>query len=166
LFLDIRHDYRNWQAPPFLPLETAVEARAAYLTADPALKELIDLHVSAFIHFGQPRFVLLAHALEIAGAHFPDSTGAYTRGARNSGLQALITDAGLAGNLTRSIEWLFETSNTRREIRHAWNPIAADLHPQLTTQEGEDFVRNADLVVRVFVCTQLGLPIVQYQGQL
>jgi len=38
----------------------------------------------------------------------------------------------------------------RREIRHAWNQRTDDLHPQLTTQEGEDFVRNADHVVRVF----------------
>ena len=27
-----------------------------------------------------------------------------------------------------------------------------------------DFVQNADLVVRVFICTQLSLPIVTYKG--
>ena len=166
MFLEIRNNNRNWQTPPFLPLETALKARAAYLTANPVLRDLIDLHAGAFMHFGQPRFVLLAHALEIAGAHYPDSTGAYTKAARNAGLQDLVTDAGLAGSLTQTVDWLFETANTRREIRHAWNPKAADLHPQLTPQEGEDFVRNADLVVRVFVCTQLALPVVSYQGRL
>jgi len=93
---------------------------------------------------------LLAHALEIAGSHYPDTTGGYAKVARNAGLQALMTNAGEDGNLTRSIEWLFETANSRREIRHAWNQRTDDLHPQLTTQEGEDFVRNADHVVRVF----------------
>jgi hypothetical protein len=166
MFLEIRHNSRNWQTPPFLPLETALKARAAYLKSDPVLRDLIDLHAVAFMHYGQPRFVLLASALEIAGAHYPDSTGSYTRAARNAGLEDLVMDAGLAGSLTQTVDWLFETANSRREIRHTWNRDAADLHPQLTPQEAEDFVRNADLVVRVFVCTQLALPIVSYQGQL
>jgi hypothetical protein len=166
MFLEIRHNNRNWQTPPFLPLETALKARAAYLTADPILRDLIDLHAGAFMHFGQPRFVLLSKALEIAGAYYPSSAGAPTRAARNAGLQTLVTAAGLAGNLTQTVEWLFDIGNTRREIRHAWDHNAADLHPQLTTQEGDEFIRNADLVVRVFVCSQLSLPVVSYQGRL
>jgi hypothetical protein len=166
LFLEILPTHQNWETPPFLPLETALNARAAYLAADPILQQLIDLHVAAFMHFGLPRFVILAHALEIAGAHYPDSTGGYAKVARNAGLQALMAGAGLDGNLTQTIEWLFDIANTRRDIRHAWNQKTGDLHPQLTTQEGKDFVLNADLVIRVFVCNQLSLPVVRYDGRL
>ena len=166
LFADIRHTPRHWVVPPILPLETALKARTAYLTADPVLRDLIDLHVAAFMQLGQPRFFLLAKALEIAGAFYRSPAGTYTRAARNAGLQKLVTDAGLAGSLTQTVEWIFDIANRRREIRHAWDKDADDLHPPLTVQEGEDFVRNADLVVRVFVCTQLSLPVVSYQGQL
>jgi hypothetical protein len=166
LFLDIRHTPRHLAVPPILPLETALKARTAYLTADPVLRDLIDLHVAAFMQLGQPRFFLLAKALEIAGAYYPSPAGTYTRAARNAGLQKLVTDAGLAGSLTQTVEWIFDIANRRREIRHAWDTDADDLHPPLTVQEGEDFVRNADLVVRIFVCTQLSLPVVSYQGQL
>ena len=163
---DIHLQSQNWETPPFLPLETALKARAAYLINGPTLQQVIDLHVAAFKHSGQPKHVLLASALEIAGSYYPDSTGNFTRVARNSGLQQLISDAGLDRDITQTIEWLFNTANTRREIRHAWNQQTSSLHPQLTLQEGEDFVRNADLVLRAFVCKQLGLPIVVYRGQL
>jgi hypothetical protein len=162
LFLDVRQNKRSWETPPFLPLETALQAREAYLTADPIIRDMIDLHAGAFMNFGQPRFVLLAKALEIAGA----CCGATSRQARNAELQALVTDEGFAENLTQTVEWLFDTANTRREIRHAWDSHAADLHPPLTTQEAEEFVRNADLVVRLFICTQLSLPVVSYHGRL
>ncbi|HEV3083280.1 MAG TPA: hypothetical protein VGY66_26075 [Gemmataceae bacterium] len=162
IFLEIQHNQRNWETPPFLPLETALKAREAYVTADQILRDLIDLHAGAFMNFGQPRFVLLAKALEIAGAFYRASS----RQARNAGLQTLVMDAGLTGKLTRTVEWLFDIANTRREIRHAWDRDASDLHPQPTVQEAEDFVRNADLVVRAFICAQLSLPIVSYHGQL
>jgi len=166
LFLDVRHNKRNWETPPFLPLETALQAREAYLTADPIIRDMIDLHAGAFMNFGQPRFVLLSKALEIAGASYPASPRTTVRQARNAGLQTLVTDAGLAGNLTQTVEWLFDISNERRDIRHGWDKKARDLHPLLTTQEAEEFVRNADLVVRVFICTELSLPVVSYQGKL
>lgn len=37
LFFEIRHTNRNSETPPFLPLETALNARASYLAADPIL---------------------------------------------------------------------------------------------------------------------------------
>jgi hypothetical protein len=166
LFLEIQWNHRNSQTPPFLPLETTLKARAAYLAADATIQQMVDLHVAAFKHSGQPRHVLLAGALEIAGSYYPDSTGGYSKVARNSGLQKLITDAGQDRNLTQTIEWLFNTANSRREIRHAWNQQTRAMHPKLSPQEAKDYVRNADLILRVFICTQLELPIVIYQGQL
>src|SRR5947208_2979534 len=44
--------------------------------------------------------------------------------------------------------------------------VALALHPRLTTQEEKDFVRDADLVVRLFICSRLALPVVRYEGEL
>lgn len=164
---ELKVSTRNWEIPPFLPLETALRARSAYLAANPTLRDLIDLHAETFRQFGQPRYLLLAKALEIARAFYSDSVGITGRQARNSGLQTLVEEAGTDGKLTQTVEWLFEIANKRREIRHAWHDEAKDLHPRLTRQEEDEFVRNADLVVRVFICSQLSLPVVVgYEGPL
>jgi hypothetical protein len=151
---------RAWATTPILPLKLALDARRAILHAPPVLRQLIEIHVDAFKNFGQPRFILLAKALEIVGAYYVTGVGRCRKN-RNIGLQNEMTSIGLDTQLTKTVAWLFEMSNTRREIRHAWDhkkTASVALHPSLSDQEQLEFAKNADLVVRAFICQRLSIP--------
>jgi hypothetical protein len=138
-----------------LPLKEVLSVREAYLKAEPILDEVIAIHVQAH-KASRGRLFFLAKALELVGRFFGQ-----TRALRNQNLQDEMVRLGLGPHLTKSVEWLFETANTRYEIRHAVNQHSpgVELHPRLTQEEGEKFWSNGDLVVRGFVCSRLGVNI-------
>jgi len=147
----------GWVYFACFPLRVALVARDACIKAPPIIRELIELHVGTHAVSGG-RLFGLAKALEIVGAFFQQGRNA-SRAARNAGLQAEMKKIGVDSELTRSVEWLFDIANERFDVRHAWkkdSPGVA-LHPRMTHQELSDFVYNADLVVRAFVCERLGL---------
>jgi hypothetical protein len=163
LALMIKWDHNQWTTSPFLPLKLALEARKAILEATPILRQLIEIHVEAFKNFGQPRFILLAKALEIAGAFYVTGKADKSRKARNFRFQRALRRLGVHKQLTKTIKWLFNMSNTRRDIRHAWDQqttTSVALHPAMNHEEQTEFVKNADLVLRAFICQRLGIPIV------
>jgi hypothetical protein len=148
---EVKH--RRWIGTPRLPLQQLLAIRSAYLTAPMMLRELIDLHVSAH-QAGQGRLFMFAKALEVVGRHYGKD-----RATRNSGLQAAMTRMGVTLRLKQSIEWLFNIANERFEIRHAVDKDAPTpaLHPRITPTERQDFEEGATLIVRAFVCEQLGV---------
>ena len=138
---------------PFPPLERAMAVRAAYLAAPEAVRGLIELHIQSH-KSSRGELFLLAKALEVVGKFFGDS-----RAARNTGLQAEMATLGVSPYLTRTAEWLFETANTRFDVRHAVDRggPGVTLYPRMTDAERRDFWNNTDLIVRAFVCQQLGV---------
>ena len=165
--LVIDYHHREWSIASFLPLKLALEARKAILHAPHVLRRLVEIHVDAFKNFGQPRFILLAKALEIAGAYYITGEADKSRKARNKRFQRALRRLGVHKRLTKTVKWLFNISNTRRDIRHAWDHTTTTslaLHPAMSQQEQSEFVRNADLVVRAFICQRLAIPIVTYDA--
>jgi hypothetical protein len=59
----------------------------------------------------------------------------------------------------QNVEWLFNIANERFDIRHAVDNHApgVSLHRKLTPVEHRDFGEDATLVVRAFICEQLGV---------
>lgn len=134
-----------------LPLEYALFARHAYVTADTTVRRLAELHVAALTS-PAARLFLLAKCLEIVGGLISPS---WAREKRNAMVQELMVCNGI--NLTQTVEWLFNTANERFDIRHAWDRKSSALHPALTPHERAEFIENSDLVVRAFVCDRLSL---------
>src|SRR5262249_1360938 len=132
-------------------------ARQAYTGAPPIVRELIELHIRSQ-KSGDGRLFLLAKALEIVGAFF---RGDGSRASRNAGIEAEIRTTGTDNHLTQPVAWLVDIANERLDVRHAWNRDSPGLvlHPRMTTQERNDFTRNADLLIRAFICARLGLPV-------
>jgi len=145
-----------WIRAPFLPLKQLLKARTAYLAAPPILHELIGLHVSAY-KAPLGNLFMLAKALEVVGKHYGPTRA--TRATRNSSMQHAMNGMGLTPHLKQNVEWLFNIANTRFDIRHAVDKDApgVSLHPKLTPAERRDFEEDATLVVRAFICEQLGL---------
>jgi hypothetical protein len=145
--------HTEWLESAFLPLKQLLKVRAACQTATPMLRELIGLHVAAHkTLFGS--LFMFAKALEVVGRYYGQ-----TRATRNNGLQNAMQAAGITPHLKRNVEWLFETTNTRFDIRHAIDDRApgVSFHPKLTAGEWEDFEDDATLIVRAFICNQLGV---------
>lgn len=147
----------HWLSLPFLPLAKVLAVRQAMLGASPIIQELVELHIAAHkCTFERGRPFFLAKALELAGAFYGKE-----RAARNIGLQRHMLKIGIAPHLTQPVAWLFTMANTRSDVRHvvsAHSPV--DLHPRMTATEREDFLMNAEFVLRGFICTQLGVEII------
>jgi len=148
----------QWLSFPFLPLERVLVVRDALLKASPEIQCLVDLHIAAHkTHHGELFFY--AKALELAGAFFGQG-----RSARNSGLQKQVVKIGVAPHLTQTVEWLFEMANTRFDVRHVVNGYSpVTLHPTMSGSERAEFQFNADLVIRGFICDQLGVDIIVWR---
>ena len=59
--------------------------------------------------------------------------------------------------LKQSLDWIFNISNNRFDIRHVVkDPEKLHLHPKLTGQECADFIHDVDLMIRSIVCQQIG----------
>lgn len=145
----------SWVKGSFLPLSRLLAVRVACRSASPIIQELIGLHVASH-RVERGGAMMLAKALEVAGKYY----GA-TRAARNMGLQNEMIACGVAHQMKRSVGWLFDTANTRFDIRHAIDKDAPGvaLHPKLTPEELRDFDHDANLVIRAFVCQKLGLTV-------
>jgi hypothetical protein len=145
----------HWLRLPFLPLEKVLRVREAYVKSVPVIQDLIELHIAAH-KSDHGNLFFFAKALELAGAFFGQP-----RAARNTGLQAEMVKIGIASHLTQSVAWLFDMANTRFEVRHVvdgYSPVT--LHPRMDANEKHEFAVNADLVLRGFVCQQLGIDII------
>lgn len=145
----------HWLSLPFLPLERVLKVREAYLKAPTEIQDLIELHASAH-KSDRGNLFFFAKGLELAGAFFGQK-----RVDRNSGLQTEMVKIGIAPHLTQSVEWLFDMANTRFDVRHAVNGyLPVILHPRMNSTERREFKLNADLVLRGFICQQLGVEII------
>ena len=124
------------------------------LNAPPIVRDLIDLHIRSHKSDDGALFHL-AKSLEIVAAFFQ---GNGSRASRNTWIEREMTRIGVYGELTQSIEWMFNIANERFDVRHAWDKDSPGvvLHPRMTDQEKHDFTYNADLVTRAFICERLG----------
>lgn len=149
-FVDLR-----WAWWPSLPLQRTLTARQACTNAPPVIRELIELHVRSHKAHDAELF-LLAKALEIVGAYFRGS-----RASRNASIEQTMKQIGVHATLTQTVEWLFDIANERFDVRHAWDKDSPGvaLHPRMTDRERTDFINNADLVIRAFICERLGIPL-------
>lgn len=143
---DIVHNH--WLGLPVFPLKDALEVVEAIKTASEATHALVDLHYGALKsldHSG--KLFLLAKGWEL-GAEFLGSN----KKARNRAVPSHIQSG-----LKRDLDWLFNVSNNRFDIRHVVKDKSTlDLHPKLTGKERSDFVHDADLMLRTIVCQQIG----------
>ncbi len=148
----------HWLSLPFLPLERVLAVRHARLKASAEIQSLVDLHIAA--HKSEHgKLFFYAKGLELAGAFFGRA-----KAARNSGLENKMVNIGVLPHLTQTVEWLFEMSNTRFDVRHVVNQCSpVTLHPRMNATERVEFEYNADLVIRGFVCAQLGVPIILWR---
>ncbi len=139
---------RHWLGLPFFPLKDALTAIEALNTASEATQSLVDLHYGALKSRDlSGQLFLFAKGLEL-GAQF---LGSHKK-ARNKAIPN-ETKSGMK----RGLDWLFNVSNNRFDIRHVvTDKTTLDLHPKLTGIERSDFVHDADLIIRSIVCQQIG----------
>jgi len=139
---------RHWLGLPHFPLKDALDIIEGLNTASDATQALVDLHYSALKsvdHSG--KLFLLAKGLEL-GAPFLGST----KQARANAIPDEVK-----GGIKRGLDWLFNVSNNRFDIRHVVkDKDTLDLHSKLTAIERSDFVHDADLIIRSIVCQQIG----------
>ncbi|HUE89015.1 MAG TPA: hypothetical protein VMO26_23285, partial [Vicinamibacterales bacterium] len=147
---------RPWMLAPRLPLRNAVEAIHQYRAASSATRTLIELHYQALKSTqGEARLFFLAKGLELvrallAGRTLKDKEGGLPEAVHRE--------------LRRSLGWLYDMANNRIDIRHViLNPQGPELHRPLSDAERSDFRKDADLVLRGFICDTLDLelPIIE-----
>ena len=143
----------EWFHTSTLPLKRLITALKAYETLDDIMKELIDLHYEARRAPSRRGSFRLAKALEIVRELLPGEDDK----ARERSLPPDVRSA-----LTHPLSWLYEVSNKRRETRH---PITKTgglaLHPELKPEEYQEFLRDADLVIRYAIGDALGLDVIR-----
>lgn len=139
---------------PYMPLKRALAAVRRYRAADENSRELIDLHIDALRRQGSNAgLFLLAKALELARVMLPGNTDE----SRQRALPGQVIS-----ELNRDLHWMYGIANTRLEIRHVVDKKAARsnqraLLPKLDQAERNDFVHDADLVIRGVVERELGI---------
>jgi len=141
-----------YRREPRLPLRSIVAALTAYQATDPITFTVASLHFEAFTtESARGPFLLLAQALEVI-------RNLMRGGPTGAGL--VIPDS-VTARLTRSLDWVFEISNTRSNTRHpATRRPAVSLHPEMGPSEQKDFLHDADLLARYVVSVRLGVPFV------
>ena len=146
-----------WMQLAFRPLERALVFRNAYIEAQPAVQDLIWLHAQSY-KSGAGQLYCLTKALELARAFFPGPTSSD----RTEQMQQEMKTISVEPRLRQSVNWLFEMASNRLDIRHVVVPGsgAVTAHPKLTDAEQRDFVADADLVIRAFVCSRLDVDII------
>jgi hypothetical protein len=139
--------YRHWVHMPIFPLKEALKILEALKTASEATLALVDLHYGALKSFDSSgKLFLLAKGLEL-GAKFLG---------KNKKERDKAIPAHVKCGLKQSLDWLFDISNNRFDIRHVVkDPGKLQLHPKLTGQERADFIYDADLIIRSIVCHQI-----------
>lgn len=143
----------EWFRTPTLPLKRLITALNAYEALDDIMKELIDLHYEARRSPSRRDSFRLAKALEIVRELLPGEDD-------KSRERSLPPDVRSA--LTHPLSWLYEVSNKRLETRH---PITKSgglsLLPELKPEEYQEFLRDADLVIRFVIGDALGLDVIR-----
>lgn len=138
---------------PFMPLQRALEVLRAYRATDPLTLSLLRMHFQAMENAkGDLELFLLAKLLELVAALLPGRTMAQKQS---------VLGADYVQLLRHSMNWLAQISNTRLDLRHAVaskDPTTV-LHPKLTSEERQDFVHDADIVVRAVVALRLGIDV-------
>jgi hypothetical protein len=139
---------RHWLGLPLFPLKDALKVIEALSTASDATQALVDLHYSALKSLDPGgQLFLFAKGLEL-GAEFLGSD----KKARRKALPDHVRSA-----LKQDLDWLFNVSNNRFDIRHVVKDrTTLDLHPKLTGIERRDFMHDANLIIRSIVCQQIG----------
>lgn len=148
---------RHWAYLETLPLQKTLETRQVTAAAPSPIRELIELHIQSQ-KVADGNLFLLAKALEIVGAH---ASGDHSRAKRNARIERRMKNMGVDAFLTKGVDWLFEMANERFDVRHAWDKdaVGVALHRRMADQERKDFVYNADLVIRAFICRRLRIPV-------
>lgn len=137
----------SWRGFPYYPLEKALRLRPALENADDRLSHLVTLHHEALTTRGvHARLLMFAKAIELVDAMID--------GARADKEDYLPKATG--EDLRRRFKWLWKIANGRIDTRHVVARETGELHPELTTEDREDFLHDADLVIRDVVCTRLG----------
>lgn len=132
---------------PYMPLQQALVAVQAYRTANAKMRFLIDLHFGAIDQIGMgSQLFLFAKGLELARVMLPGRKDQQKEAALSRDVRAA---------LRRSFHWLFDMANNRIEIRHVAN--GGNLLQELNSVERDDFVHDADLVIRGVVERELGI---------
>jgi hypothetical protein len=136
---------------PFMLLEPVLRARERFLATDDITLTLREIHLDALgerMRGGDPfRF---AKALELATALLPGHSAKQKQTELKSDYAKL---------LTRPLGWLGDIANNRIDVRHVvrkskGNPTSA--HSKLSREERQEFIQNADLVVRGVIAMRTG----------
>ncbi|MDQ3474307.1 MAG: hypothetical protein M3447_11275 [Acidobacteriota bacterium] len=141
-------EQRHWLDLSFFPLQDALRVIQALNVASEATQALVDLHCGALkSRDRRGQLFLFAKGLEL---------GAQFLGSDKKAREKAIPDE-IKSGIKRGLDWLFNVSNNRFDIRHVVKDKATlDLHPKLTGVERGDFVHDADLIIRGVVCQQIG----------
>ena len=142
--------HQHWISMPYFPLPQALHARAAYESANPPTRALVDMHYSALkSRGGEGQLFSFAKGLELLRKVLPGRTDE----AKQRHLpKEIIPD------LKHSLHWLMGIANNRYNVRHVVaKGEAVNLKPQMTGQEIVDFRHDADLILRAAVCQDFGL---------
>jgi hypothetical protein len=142
---------RHWIQMPFFPLRESLRVREALRIAPEPTSALVDLHYSALKSLdSNGKLFLLAKGLELSSRLLPGKD----KKAREKSLPENIRSA-----ISHSLDWLFNISNNRFDVRHVVkDPQGPQLHQRMTPEERAVFTEDADLVIRTIVCQQIGRP--------
>jgi hypothetical protein len=144
-------EYRDWMQIPFLPLREVLRVREALRIALEPITALVDLHYSALKSLdSNGKLFFLAKGLELGSKLLP--------GEKNKQREQSLPE-NICSALSHSLDWLFNISNNRFDIRHVVKaPKGPQLHQRMTPEEYAAFTEDADLVIRAIVCQQIGRP--------
>jgi hypothetical protein len=130
-----------------LLLQRAMDAVHAYRAASPEAVFLMQIHLAAIDQLGVPsQFILYAKAFDLARDLLPG---------HGDSKKVAALPVNVRSALRQSLSWLGEMSNRRLETRHVAS--GGKLLPKMSPAEGDDFVHDADLVIRAVVEKELGI---------
>jgi hypothetical protein len=142
---------RHWMQMPFSPLREVLRVRETLRIASESTSALVDLHYSALRSpDSNGKLFLLAKGLELGSRLIPG---------KNNKLREKSLPENIRSALSHSLDWLFNISNNRFDVRHVVkDPQGPQLHQRMTPEERAAFTEDADLVIRAIVCQQIGRP--------
>jgi hypothetical protein len=141
---------RHWMHLPRFPLAGALKVRNALNTASNATLALVQLHYGALKSGdSHAQLFLLAKGLELGEKLLPGKNHLERE-------KAIRTDVQVS--LHHSLNWLFDMSNNRFDLRHVVrDPKGPQLHPEMTDSERREFIEDGDLLIRTIICMQMGI---------
>jgi hypothetical protein len=141
----------HWMQLPFFPLREVLKVREGLTVASEAIRALADLHYGALKSLdSNGKLFLLAKGLELGSRLLPG---------KNNKVREKSLPENIRSALSHSLDWLFNTSNNRFDVRHVVkDPQGPQLHQRMTTEERSTFTKDADLVIRSIMCQGIGRP--------